>query len=258
MRRSLGKVAILCISMLAVSGCSRKEADVPASSEGKPAPLTPATSAVPAAAEPPHETSAAESSLSIKRGVVMLAQDRATFRPCDENVELWLVDQTDGLLQEQFASRGGTEPAKVYVEVYAERAPVTDDVPAARAYAGTLVLEDVLYAASQAEGRGCAAPAPTYIVAARGNEPSWSVEVTGEEMKWQQVAAPKQITLKSPQTEDAEGAVRYRASGEGHELELLIAQQHCKDSMSGEFFAYAAKATLDGKELNGCAHIGQE
>jgi putative lipoprotein len=221
-------------------------------------PPSPATSAVPADTEPPHETSAAESSLSIKRGVVMLAQDRATFRPCDENVELWLVDQTDGLLKEQFASRSGSEPPMIYVEVYGERAPVTEDVAAARAYAGTLILEDVLYAGLQSEVRGCAAAPPTYIVAARGNEPAWSVEVTEDQVKWQQAAAPKQITLKAPQTEDAEGAVRYRANGEGHELELLIAEQHCKDSMSGEFFAYSAKATLDGKELLGCARIGRE
>ena len=100
----------------------------------------------------------------------MLAQDRATFRPCDENVELWLVDQTDGLLKEHFPTKGGGEPAMIYVEVYGERGPVTDDTPAAaRAYAGTLVLEDVLYAGVQADVRGCAAPAPTYIVAARGN-----------------------------------------------------------------------------------------
>jgi uncharacterized membrane protein len=257
MRRSLGKAALLCASILVVCACSRKDESTPAAPAREPAPTTPATAAVPADTEPPHETSAAESSLSVKRGVVMLAQDRATFRPCDENVELWIVDQTDGLLHEHFASRNAAEPAKVYVEVYAERAPVTEEVPAARAYAGTLVLEDVLYATA-GEGRSCGTPQPTYIVVARGNEPFWSVEVTAEQMKWKQPTAPKEITLKSPQTEDAEGAVRYRASGEGHELELVIAQQHCKDSMSGEFFAYAAKATLDGKEFNGCAHIGQD
>ena len=29
----------------------------------------------------------------------MLAQDRMTFRPCDEKAELWLLDQTDGVLR---------------------------------------------------------------------------------------------------------------------------------------------------------------
>ena len=261
MRRSRVKAASILSSILIVCACSRKEdqsQDIdakPVATESASAVATEA--AVPTSAEPPHETSAAESSLSIKRGVVMLAQDRATFRPCDEKAELWLVDQTDGLLQEQFAAKPGSEPAMVYVEVYGERAPVTQDVAAARAYAGTLVLEDVLYAGLQAQVRGCGAPAPDYVVAARGNEPSWSVVVTDEQMKWQQPLAPKEITLKEPQTEDAEGAVRYRASGDGHVVELLIAQQHCKDSMSGEFFAYAAKAILDGKELQGCAHVGQ-
>jgi uncharacterized membrane protein len=255
MRRLFGIVTIAFASVLVVGGCTRKEEaslpDTTSSTSDAPA----ATTAV-AEPETSSETSAAESSLSVKRGVVMLAQDRATFRPCDEKAELWIVDQTDGLLKEQFGAKGGGEPAMIYVEVYGERAPVTDDMPApARAYAGTLVLEDVLYAGVAAEVRGCAAPAPSYVVSARGNEPSWSVEVTDTQVTWRQATAPKEITLKAPQTEDAEGAVRYRASGEGHELELLIGQQHCKDSMSGEFFAYAAKATFDGRELAGCAHV---
>ena len=50
---------------------------------------------------------------------------------------------------------------------------------------------------------------------------------------------------------------RYRASDAGHEVEVLIDARSCSDAMSGEFFAYSARAMLDGKEFNGCARVGR-
>jgi uncharacterized membrane protein len=206
----------------------------------------------PHASEPP-----AESGLAIKRGIAMLAQDRTTFRPCDEKAELWLVDQTDGVLRQAFAPESQGNPPMLYVEAYGERAPIADeDPPEARAYGATFVLEEVLYAGVQGEGRGCEAPVKDYVVAARGNEPSWSVEVRDERVMWRQPGTPPEIDLGAPQTQDAEGAAHYRAAANGHQLELLIDSQACRDSMSGEYFAYAAKATLDGKEFSGCARVG--
>lgn len=187
----------------------------------------------------------------------MLAQDRTTFRPCGETAELWLLDQTDGVLAQAFAAETMKGPAMIYIEAYGERAPVADDIPPARSYGGTFVLEQVLYAGVQSESRGCDAPPESYSVAARGNEPFWSVQVREDGMVWKQPDDPKEIALGAPQTQDSEGTVRYRASGGGHELELLIDAQACRDSMSGEFFAYTAKAVLDGEELSGCARVGQ-
>jgi uncharacterized membrane protein len=51
--------------------------------------------------------------------------------------------------------------------------------------------------------------------------------------------------------------VRYHAAGNGHELELLVDAQTCRDPMSGELFAYSARAVLDGKEFSGCARVGK-
>jgi uncharacterized membrane protein len=51
--------------------------------------------------------------------------------------------------------------------------------------------------------------------------------------------------------------VRYHASGNGHQLELLIDAQTCRDPMSGELFAYSARAVLDSKEFTGCARVGK-
>ncbi|HKQ13247.1 MAG TPA: hypothetical protein VJT80_07410 [Steroidobacteraceae bacterium] len=255
---------LVCSMALVLAACSR-QAEQPAPSPSDTA-ASDTTAPIAAASQAPKqpqsspaqtELSDADSSLSIKRGIVMLAQDRMTFRPCNEKAELWLLDQSDGVLRQTFESEMQKGPAMLYVEAYGERAPVADDIAEAKAYAGTFVLEEVTYAGVQGQVRGCDEAAPSYIVAARGNEPSWAVEVGDNSIVWRQPTEPKEIALGAPQTQDAEGAVRYHASGNGHVLELQVDAQSCRDSMSGELFAYAARAVVDGKEFSGCARVGK-
>jgi uncharacterized membrane protein len=245
----LRQISTLVCSTLLLMACSRQP-------EQAATPADAAAPAVPQAAPTPPEPPA-DSSLAIKRGILMLAQDRITFRPCNERAELWLLDQSDGTLRETFADEMQKGPAMLYVEAYGERAPVSEDIAEARPYAGTFVLEEVLYAGVQGQVRGCDEPAASYAVMARGNEPSWAVEVGDTGIVWRQPTEPKEIALGPPQTQDAEGAVRYHASGNGHDLELLVDAQTCRDAMSGEFFAYSARAVLDTKEFSGCARVGK-
>jgi uncharacterized membrane protein len=238
--------------MCSIAGCSRKQEE-PVSAP-PPAPAAAATES--AAQSVSAQAPPAESSLSIKRGIVTMAQDGASFQPCNERAQLWVVDQTDGVLKDNFADLH-TSPTKLYVEAYGERASGDEEVPAGRSYAGTFVLEEVLYAAQDESASACNAPVPAYVVTARGNEPSWSVEVTESQMLWRQADAPKELTFPAPQTADSEGTVRYQASGNGHQLELTIDAQSCRDPLSGEFFAYAAQAVLDEKPFIGCARLGR-
>ena len=254
--RGLRRIAtLMCSITLLLAACSRQAEQPAATVPDSNAPASTSVAeqpAMPAQPEPP-----ADSSLSIKRGIVMLAQDRMTFRPCNDKAELWLLDQSDGVLRETFEGEMQKGPAMLYVEAYGERAPVADDIAEARAYAGTFVLEEVTYAGVQGQVRGCDEPAASYVVAARGSEPFWAVEVGDDGIVWRQPAEPKEIALGAPQTQDAEGAVRYHATGSGHSLELLIDAQTCRDSMSGELFAYSARAVLDSKEFTGCARVGK-
>ncbi|MGH8178062.1 MAG: COG3650 family protein [Steroidobacter sp.] len=250
MRSSRELFVIIGAAALVSVGCSRREPSPPADATSS-APEADIASAAASPSEAP-----AESGLAIKRGVVMLAQDRTTFRPCEENTELWLLDQTDGVLTRTFAGEAANAPTMLYIEAYGERGPTGEDVPEARAYAGVFVLEEVLYAALQDSVKGCAAPEPDYIVAARGTEPFWSMEIRETQMLWRRPDEAREIVLNSPQPQDAEGAVRYLASSAGHEADVLIDARVCRDAMSGEFFAYSAKAVLDGAAFSGCARVG--
>lgn len=260
MRGSRRNWTLMCSTTLLFAACSREAEQSAPTTPDTTAPVSAAATeqqqaelqSPPAPAEPP-----ADSSLAIKRGVVMLAQDRMTFRPCNEKAELWLLDQSDGVLRQTFESEMQKGPAMLYVEAYGERAPVAEDIAEAKAYAGTFVLEEVTYAGVQGQVRGCDEAPPSYVVAARGSEPFWAIEVGDNNIVWRQPTEPKEIALGAPQTQDAEGTVRYHANGDGHELELLVDAQTCRDPMSGELFAYAARAVLDGKEFSGCARVGK-
>jgi uncharacterized membrane protein len=240
--RVSGAPNIVCAVLLTLAGCSKAPEPAPA-----PAEETAAES------EPP-----AESGLAIKRGIVTVRADHSSFRPCGEQAELWMIDQTEGLLARTFAGEKPADgaPLKLYIEAYGERATTAEDLPA-NSYAGVFVLEEALYAAPDGQTRGCDSPAQDYVVAARGSEPFWSAEVTDAALTWKQPDEPKEISLPAPQTQDSEGAVSYTAAGNDHRIELLIEAQACRDAMSGEYFAYAARAKLDGKQFTGCARIGR-
>lgn len=237
------RAPVLGVVLLTLMACSRHEQDA----------VTPASSKPPAAGEStPGETKSGESSLSIKRGVVTAHGDHASFTACDDKTPLWLIDESDGAL-----TRLLTEAAtSAYVEAYGERAPVPEDVPAARDQAGVFILEQLLYAGIVGETGGCERPEPDYVVSARGNEPFWSVRVTADAAIWRQPQEPQEIQLGHLESQDAEGTVNYRASAADHKLELYIDAQSCSDSMSGEFFAFAARGALDGKPFKGCARVG--
>ena len=253
-------MSIAAAMLLAAGGCTHKEPE-PAERPVTSAPTSPTPSPATELSPAPTDALPADSSLSIKRGIVTAAGDHAMFRACDDKTDLWLVDEADGTLT-QLLTEG--DDSTFYVEAYGERGPVPDSIPAARGQAGAFVLEQLLYAGAAGQGRGCEQPAPDYIVSARGNEPFWSIKVTDTNMVWKQADAPQESTFDEMQSEDAEGSVSYRASTRGsapdkpRTLELVIDALSCRDSLSGEYFAFSARATLDGRDFKGCGRVGKQ
>jgi uncharacterized membrane protein len=232
--------------LAAVAGCQREDAAAP------PAPATAAGSAVPAAASPDTE-----SSLSIKRGTVALTTDTRVLRLCGEGQDMWLVQQDDQVLDETYARLAGEPGTPLFVEMRGKRieSPPGTTIPAT--FKQAFIIEELLYAAVPAESQGCAAPVPAYRVLARGNEPSWSVEIGGDQLVLRQADAAESVRYPVEESQDAEGSVTYRGARGGQTLEMTVANGPCTDTMSGEFFAYAAEMTVAGKTLRGCARVGE-
>jgi uncharacterized membrane protein len=239
-----------CVGFIVLAACSKSTPPVPPTAAPDVAPVPAPTISPTATSELP-----ADSGLALKRGMLTLAAKHATFQPCGTSTQLWVIDQTDGVLRQTFANE--PIPLELYVEAHGERTAVPETIPAASAHPGAFILEEVLYATQPAETQGCKEAAPTYIVTARGNEPFWSVEVMADKMVWRQPESPTEVTIEAPQSQDSEGTVGYVGAASGHKLELFIDEQPCRDSMSNAFFAYSARAVFDGKELKGCARIGE-
>lgn len=190
-----------------------------------------------------------ESSLAIKRGTVTQpASGRLVMQLCGSDDELPLEDLSGGLLAELMQS--GDLGEALYIEAYGER-------ETAGAAGAVFVLEQLLYAGHPGEIGGCQRPPPDYIVMARGNEPFWALTVEDAQMRWHQPEPPEELVFASYQSQPAEGSVQYLAEADGHALELLVSEQACRDSMSGEFFAFTARAVLEGRDFTGCARVGQ-
>jgi uncharacterized membrane protein len=228
------QVALLAGLSAHLSACSDK-APPPAQPVNVPSQPAPTTSMTPEQLE-------AESSLSVKRGVITLNDASRRFRACGSNAEAKLTDQTDGLVDRVYGELGGKP---IYIEAYGERA---DN--------GDFVLEEILYATANGIEAACAGPATRYELLARGSEPTWSVEISQDAMVLKQTGAPTEITFTAIDTADAEGTVTYKAGVDKHVLELIVTQQACHDAASGEFFGYAATAKLDKQTFTGCARVG--
>lgn len=195
---------------------------------------------------PSPEELEAESSLSLKRGIVTQLDKTFSIRLCAVNNEIPLIEQTEGLLTRIYTELGDKP---LYIEAYGER---VESASGGRSF----VLEELLYATSMNPTAACAAPRGAYELLARGSEPSWSVEVAQDSMLLRQSEAPTEIKFTHIDTSDTEGSVTYRAGIDKHVLELTVTLRPCEDAVSGEFFAYTATAKIDKRTLNGCARVG--
>lgn len=242
--------ALLLSAVLAVlSGC---QPDAPAPAE---APTTNAIGTTTPASAPPATD--AESSLAIKRGTVALTTDTRVLRLCGGSEDLWLAQQDDQTLDETYARLAGEPGTPLFVEVRGERIPTPPGAAIPASFKQAFVLEELLYAGVVSEGGGCAAAVPAYRVLARGNEPFWSVEIDSDQLLLREVDAAAATRFSVQETQDAEGSVTYRGASGNKTLEITVTNNSCSDSMSGEYFAYAADLKLDGRTLRGCARVGE-
>lgn len=239
---------LVLAALAAVAGCQR---EAPAPEE----PSAPAGVSAPAVtASAPAE---AESSLSIKRGTVTLTADTRVLRLCGQSEDLWLVQQDDQTFDETYAKVAGEPGTALFVEVRGERVPSQQGTVIPASFKQAFILEELLYAGVPSEGGGCAAPTPAYRALARGNEPFWSVEIDSDQMLLRQPDEPAPAKFSVQESQDAEGSVTYRGAGGDKALEITVTNSPCSDSMSGEYFAYTADLTLDGRKLRGCARVGE-
>ncbi len=238
-------LSALVIGASVLSGCDRK------SQPSAPPPAAP-TSPAPAAEVPAAEIAPPppESGLQIKRGNVSLVQDHYVFQPCSSSNRWSLQGEESIEVLKKYPADSG--PA-LFVEARGEFAQ-PGAVPGT---AGDLVVQELLYVAPANERAGCAVARQDYKVWAGGSEPSWSVKIHGDTLILAQPGvADRVFTLGD--AADAEGAAVYRAvASNSRKLELIVTQEFCRDSVTGESFGFSARASLGELHLQGCGRPGE-
>lgn len=92
-------------------------------------------------------------------------------------------------------------------------------------------------------------PEPLYR--AQGNEPGWTIEIAGGQMRYSGDYGATRINASLPDPIVLDGALRY--APEGADLALTLTPALCHDSMSGLPYPHSVTLDTGGARLSGCA-----
>lgn len=176
-------------------------------------------------------------------GMLSIEAGQASLQPCGEQRRLLLRAGDSGLLREVALLAQAGQP--LYVDL--------DGRPAHTAQAAFSV--EHVYRL-QAEGHGCHDPDwRRLVLSASGNEPDWQLRLNRHGLVLQR---PGQPPLALPYLEEQlpGGSYSFSSEANGQRLELWVAPQRCRDSMTGSISHLQAELRLDGERLRGCAALG--
>ena len=86
-----------------------------------------------------------------------------------------------------------------------------------------------------------------------GNEPFWSVEMTGSEMVYSGVDRPEQRAPQGEPTMQGTMAVWEATTGAGNPRKVSLTATDCSDGMSSRTYPLTAMVEIGGELLMGCA-----
>lgn len=88
---------------------------------------------------------------------------------------------------------------------------------------------------------------------ATGNEPGWHLElVKGDSITLVADYGERKIVVPAPEPQEERNRTIYQAETEAYTLELVIEDEPCQDTMSGERFEATVTVRLDGQTYRGC------
>ncbi|WP_232312829.1 COG3650 family protein [Enterovibrio coralii] len=180
------------------------------------------------------------------RGDVTLGHEVRTITPCGSNTQYWL--QLPANLDQEGMALSSSPYSAIYGEVIGEFVPPAVDGFAAD-YPATFKVTQLNL--MSAEISGCKQARDKTV--ASGNEPFWSVSVSGNTLKYQQMGEQAQsYTL----TKRAITPTARTYSADGASLTLTPAL--CNDTMSDSIYGWKSTFVRDGETLEGCATLSAD
>ena len=186
------------------------------------------------------------------RGHVVLGHEVRSFTECDSGREGWLIDETDRVLGEVYRSLANEPYQPLYFEILGKWAD-TPDAGFAADFSEAIRVSEVRRA--EREGFGCREDLSAWNFSARGNEPSWRVDVREPGLEFVSMGSDP-ITFSASRTERTSDGFRITAKSSGSVIDLAFVEERCSDSMSGSVFPLTATVKFDDMTLQGCAAEG--
>lgn len=188
------------------------------------------------------------------RGMAVFGHEVRAFTPCGSGESMWAIDSSGMLwdLHQEFRASAET-PAELFAVIEGRAAPTPASGLGAE-YAGTIVVENVLYMAP--EGFGCDMDWNAFQYRVSGNEPFWTIVVTFDSIVSRPLGEPERTwALLDSQADD--GALRYAAGLPDQDtVSVTVERRACRDSMSGAFFGFTAIIRIGTDERSGCTLLG--
>jgi uncharacterized membrane protein/predicted small lipoprotein YifL len=227
--------ALLAVAVLAtLAACGKKEEAAPAA-VAAPEPAASASSAAPA-------DYPADLTLGRFRGQAVMGKDGYGLTVCGDTRQL-IVGFKPGAqaVLDDFLKGGAKE---FYLDGWgttdSEARPQFDRIE--RIYT---------------EGAGCdEKDLGLSLYRARGNEPSWSLDVGPSGVKLERPNLPELVAEYQPLEQLDGGGRRFAADTGQGKLEVVLTPGTCKDGMSDTIYGWNASVKLGAEEMKGCAFSG--
>ena len=189
------------------------------------------------------------------RGHLVWGHEVRSFKPCGVEEEYWVLDRTGGELWNIYRRLTHEPYQRLYTELRGHLGPSPSTGFAAE-YEKQLTVLELRRAAR--ETRGCEENLKGIVLRASGNEPFWNITISTNEIIFSEWDKPKIVFPHVPPSVSGNRCVYFSRTLEPtpYGIEIVIDEKPCIDSMSGEYFSFAAQVSLDGRQYMGCAREG--
>lgn len=185
------------------------------------------------------------------RGTVVWGHETRSFTECSSAREAWISVAPGSDLADSYRQLA-TEP---YQPLYMEVDAIWTKGPG-EGFGADFQNSMLVYGVRRAEreGFGCDQKADGFLYRARGNEPSWRLDLRDDLVEF--VSMDGEQTYLSPEMRTGADTVYVSVGEDNARIELLVVAERCVDSMSGSVFAYSATVDIGDRQLTGCAIDG--
>lgn len=193
------------------------------------------------------------------QGIYTFGETFHSFRECGDDSTVYRLNDPDHLLTTQAAEFAffPSDQHAVFVELEAVEVPLTQEANQASVqYDGTLQVVSVLNMTSKNFRTVCF----PYDFWCLGNEPFWSVEISGGEHLIRYTDLGTESAYSYAYTEPVIEGNRYtyvvpEESGQPP-LRIVVTEENCSDGMSDRTYDYSVRVEAGERQLSGCAIAG--